>query len=107
MKNIISILLLFYFLIALATEPVQFRTGRGCRGNVGHVYYAPDSIWSDSCGWYVKAECYRIDEVNKGDDDTFHYNEYMILPAGCDTTYFKCLRCDSVGYYVSDTVKYL
>lgn len=72
MKNIISIALLFFFLIALATEPVQFRTGQGCSGNVGHVYYAPDSIRSESCGWDVKAECYRIDEVNKRDDDTFH-----------------------------------
>jgi hypothetical protein len=104
MKNIISITLLFFYVLLFATGPIRFYTGQGCVDNLGHMFYTPDSIWSDtSKHWYVDTFVIR---ANPGAiNDTTFYSVNLVMPAGRDTVYFKCLKCDSIGYYVSDSTK--
>lgn len=101
MKNIISITLIFFYLIAFADAPTQEYKGTGCVDNLGHMFYDIDSIHfkNTGCEWYV--DTFAIND----DVDTTWYGVYVVKRAGCDTTFFTCLKCDTVGYYASDTVK--
>ena len=101
MKNTLIIILLLAIIYTLfATDPPRKTKGSGCTSGTGHIFYAPDSIWSDTlrCHWYLDTFKYRV-------GDSIYDYEYLVLPDGCDTTYFTCLRCDSVGYYVSDSIQ--
>jgi hypothetical protein len=98
MKKPIIFILLFSYVILFATAPAKFTKGLGCVDNLGHMFYDIDSIHFDpESVWYVDTL------VSLKVVDTSWYKVFLVKPSG-DTIYFTCLKCDSVGYYIEDSL---
>jgi hypothetical protein len=83
MKQILIFLILIFYIF-----PTDLNSQ--CTGGVGHVQGTIDSVHIHEGQWFIDTSYVRVKRLE------YDAYEYSIYPADTDTTFYTCVRCDSL-----------